>query len=89
MHTVCGVCFGDFCFIFYQPPGDHLAYLITVGTALIIFIVMYFLVYFEYFFWCRLKLFAVVIWICLLAIGYVSVFAAGKTPQLAAWEQVF
>nr|XP_028596022.1 adenylate cyclase type 7 isoform X2 [Podarcis muralis] len=71
-----------------HPPGDHLAYLITVGTALIIFIVMYFLVYFEYFFWCRLKLFAVVIWICLLAIGYVSVFAAGKTPQLAAWEQV-
>ncbi|XP_061450563.1 adenylate cyclase type 7 isoform X1 [Rhineura floridana] len=74
--------------ISWDAPRDHLVYVVTVSTALMIFIVMYVLVYIEYFFWCRLKLFAVVIWICLLAIGYVSIFDKGNTPQLAAWEQV-
>ncbi|XP_066493104.1 adenylate cyclase type 7 [Tiliqua scincoides] len=69
-------------------PLEHLAFIITVSVALVIFIVMYVLAYIEFFFWCRLKLFAAVIWVCLLAIGYVSIFDKGSTPQLAAWEQV-
>ncbi|KAJ6665977.1 hypothetical protein lerEdw1_000881 [Lerista edwardsae] len=69
-------------------PGEHLAFIITVSVALLIFIVMYVLAYIESFFWCRLKLFAVVIWVCLLAIGYVSIFDKRSTSQLAAWEQV-
>lgn len=49
---------------------------------------MYVLVYIEYYFWCQLKLFAVVIWISLLAIGYVSIFDK-ENPKPGAWEQVF
>ncbi|KAF7244686.1 Adenylate cyclase type 7 [Varanus komodoensis] len=66
---------------------EHLTFIITVSSALVVFIIMYILVYIEFFFWCRLKLLAVLIWICLLAIGYVSIFDKGKT-HLAAWEQV-
>uniref|UniRef100_A0A8D0BI78 Adenylate cyclase type 7 n=1 Tax=Salvator merianae TaxID=96440 RepID=A0A8D0BI78_SALMN len=72
----------------WDAPGEHLAFVVTVSTALLIFITMYVLVYVEYYFWCQLKLFAVAIWICLLAIGYVSVFDRGNASQLAAWEQV-
>ncbi|ETE63402.1 Adenylate cyclase type 2, partial [Ophiophagus hannah] len=46
---------------------------------------MYVLVYVEYYFWCQLKLFAVVIWMSLLAIGYVSIF---DNPTPNGWEQV-
>ncbi|XP_053126832.1 adenylate cyclase type 7 isoform X2 [Hemicordylus capensis] len=69
-------------------PHEHLSFIITVSIALGIFIIIFILVYVESFFWCRLKLFAVVIWICLLAIGYVSIFDKGNIPHLAAWEQV-
>ncbi|XP_008113834.1 adenylate cyclase type 7 isoform X1 [Anolis carolinensis] len=72
----------------YNEPRDHLAFVITVSVALMIFIIMYVLVYIEYFFWCQLELFAIVIWICLLAIGYVSIFDKRQTTQLSAWEQV-
>ncbi|XP_042293881.1 adenylate cyclase type 7 isoform X2 [Sceloporus undulatus] len=72
----------------YDEPRDHLAFVITVSIALMIFIIMYVLVYIEYFFWCQLELFAVTIWICLLAIGYVSIFDKRNTSQLSAWEQV-
>ncbi|KAK9392708.1 adenylate cyclase type 7 [Crotalus adamanteus] len=70
-----------------EHAGQHLAFVITVSIALIIFIIMYVLVYVEYYFWCQLKLFAVVIWISLLAIGYVSIFDK-ENPKPAAWEQV-
>ncbi|KAM6430062.1 adenylate cyclase type 7 isoform 2-T2 [Liasis olivaceus] len=70
-----------------DAPDKHLAFAVTVSIALIIFIIMYVLVYIEYYFWCQLKLFAVVIWISLLAIGYVSIFdKENSTP--AGWEQV-
>ncbi|XP_032086650.1 adenylate cyclase type 7 [Thamnophis elegans] len=68
-----------------KNAGEHLAFIVTVSVALIIFIIMYVLVYVEYYFWCQLKLFAGVIWISLLAIGYVSIFDNSKP---AGWEQV-
>ncbi|XP_077166224.1 adenylate cyclase type 7 isoform X1 [Paroedura picta] len=71
-----------------DDPHQHLAFTVTVCTALAIFIIIYVLVYIESFFWCRLKLFAAAIWICLLVLGYVSVFDKGEAPEVAAWEQV-
>ncbi|XP_054856635.1 adenylate cyclase type 7 isoform X3 [Eublepharis macularius] len=69
-------------------PREHLAFIITVCTASVIFMIIYVLVYIESFFWCRLKFFAAVVWICFLVLGYVSVFENGKASQVAAWEQV-
>uniref|UniRef100_A0A8C6XV96 Adenylate cyclase type 7 n=1 Tax=Naja naja TaxID=35670 RepID=A0A8C6XV96_NAJNA len=69
----------------YDVSIQHLAFIVTVSIALIIFIIMYVLVYIEYYFWCQLKLFAVVIWMSLLAIGYVSIF---DNPTPNGWEQV-
>uniref|UniRef100_A0ABM5EUB1 adenylate cyclase n=1 Tax=Pogona vitticeps TaxID=103695 RepID=A0ABM5EUB1_9SAUR len=71
-----------------DDPHNHLPFVIIVSIALVIFIIMYILVYIECFFWCRLKLFAAMIWICLLAIAYVSIFNKGNVHHLAAWEQV-
>ncbi|XP_026569736.1 adenylate cyclase type 7 [Pseudonaja textilis] len=68
-----------------KNTGQRLAFVVTVSIALIIFIIMYILVYVEYYFWCQLKLFAVVIWMSLLAIGYVSIF---DNPTPDGWEQV-
>ncbi|KAG8144108.1 hypothetical protein E2320_001227 [Naja naja] len=68
-----------------KNASQHLAFIVTVSIALIIFIIMYVLVYIEYYFWCQLKLFAVVIWMSLLAIGYVSIF---DNPTPNGWEQV-
>uniref|UniRef100_A0A8C0HIX3 Adenylate cyclase type 7 n=1 Tax=Chelonoidis abingdonii TaxID=106734 RepID=A0A8C0HIX3_CHEAB len=57
-------------------------------TALVIFAVMYLLVCIESLFRRWLKLFGILIWICFLTIGYVSVFGRGATPSFYAWEQV-
>ncbi|XP_032639959.1 adenylate cyclase type 7 isoform X2 [Chelonoidis abingdonii] len=76
-------------FFLYQPvPHHHLAFIITVCTALVIFAVMYLLVCIESLFRRWLKLFGILIWICFLTIGYVSVFGRGATPSFYAWEQV-
>uniref|UniRef100_A0A8C4Y6J2 Adenylate cyclase type 7 n=1 Tax=Gopherus evgoodei TaxID=1825980 RepID=A0A8C4Y6J2_9SAUR len=76
-------------FFLYQPvPHHHLAFIITVCTALVIFAVMYLLVCIESLFRRWLKLFGILIWICFLTIGCVSVFGRGATPSFYAWEQV-
>ncbi|XP_062997175.1 adenylate cyclase type 7 isoform X1 [Elgaria multicarinata webbii] len=72
----------------YDAPRDHLLFVITVSSALVLFIIMYVLVYIESFVCCRLKLFAILIWICLVTVGYVSIFDKGSTAPLAPWEQV-
>uniref|UniRef100_A0A8D0GYW6 Adenylate cyclase type 7 n=1 Tax=Sphenodon punctatus TaxID=8508 RepID=A0A8D0GYW6_SPHPU len=75
-------------FFIKDVARDHLTFIITVCTALVIFAVMYVLVWIESLFWRWLKLFAVLVWICFLAIGYVSVLDKKNTAQLSAWEQV-
>ncbi|XP_039359743.1 adenylate cyclase type 7 [Mauremys reevesii] len=76
-------------FFVYQPESHHhLAFIITVCTALVIFAVMYLLVCIESLFRRWLKLFGILIWICFLTIGYVSVFGRGATSSFYAWEQV-
>ncbi|XP_073163762.1 adenylate cyclase type 7 isoform X2 [Lepidochelys kempii] len=75
-------------FVMHQGPRHHLAFIITVCTALVIFAVMYLLVCIESLFRRWLKLFGILIWICFLTIGYVSVFGRGDSSSVYAWEQV-
>ncbi|NXO48839.1 ADCY7 cyclase, partial [Aramus guarauna] len=64
----------------------HLAFIIAVCTALVIFAVLYLLLCIESLFRRWLTLFGVMIWICFLIVGYVSLFENGNDYQL--WEQV-
>ncbi|NXQ88463.1 ADCY7 cyclase, partial [Nyctibius grandis] len=64
----------------------HLAFIIAVCAALVIFAVMYFLLCIESLFRRWLTLFGVTIWICFLIVGYVSLFEKENDYQL--WEQV-
>ncbi|KAM6324606.1 adenylate cyclase type 7 [Podargus strigoides] len=64
----------------------HLAFIIAVCTALGIFAVMYLLLCIESLFRRWLTLFGVMIWICFLIVGYVSLFE--KKNDYQPWEQV-
>ncbi|XP_028943378.1 adenylate cyclase type 7 [Antrostomus carolinensis] len=64
----------------------HLAFIIAVCAALVIFAVMYLLLCIESLFRRWLTLFGIMIWICFLIIGYVSLFEKENDYQL--WEQV-
>ncbi|XP_048461979.1 adenylate cyclase type 7 isoform X1 [Rhincodon typus] len=63
----------------------HLLFFITLCTALGIFIVIFVLVCIESLFQRWMKIFALVIWVCLLTMGYVFIFAGGA---ISAWDQV-
>ncbi|XP_009883380.1 PREDICTED: adenylate cyclase type 7 [Charadrius vociferus] len=64
----------------------HLAFVIVVCAALVIFAAMYLLLCIESLFRRWLTLFGVMIWICFLIVGYVSLFEKANDYQL--WEQV-
>ncbi|NXY29973.1 ADCY7 cyclase, partial [Pomatorhinus ruficollis] len=65
---------------------SHLAFIIAVCAALAVFAVMYLLLCMESLFRRCLTCFGVMIWICFLTVGYVSLFEKGSDYQL--WEQV-
>ncbi|XP_016156694.1 PREDICTED: adenylate cyclase type 7 isoform X2 [Ficedula albicollis] len=65
---------------------SHLAFIIAVCAALAVFAVMYLLLCMESLFRRWLSLFGVMVWICFLTVGYVSLFEKGSDCQL--WEQV-
>ncbi|NWH99686.1 ADCY7 cyclase, partial [Tichodroma muraria] len=65
---------------------SHLAFTIAVCAALALFAVMYVLLCMESLFRRWLTFFGVMIWICFLTVGYVSLFEKGSDYQL--WEQV-
>ncbi|KAM4767512.1 adenylate cyclase type 7 isoform 1-T6 [Cyanocitta cristata] len=73
-------------FFVTNEAHSHLAFIIAVCAALAIFAVMYFLLCMESLFRRWLTLFGVMIWICFLTVGYVSLFEKGSDYQL--WEQV-
>ncbi|XP_009979807.1 PREDICTED: adenylate cyclase type 7 [Tauraco erythrolophus] len=73
-------------FFVIDEASDHLAFIIAVCTALVIFTVMYLLLCIESLFRRWLTLFGVMIWICFLIVGYVSLFEKENDYQL--WEQV-
>uniref|UniRef100_A0A8I3W2L1 Adenylate cyclase type 2 n=1 Tax=Callithrix jacchus TaxID=9483 RepID=A0A8I3W2L1_CALJA len=64
---------------------DHVAFLITVPTALAIFFAIFILVCIESVFKKLLRLFSLVIWICLVAMGYLFM-CFGDT--VSPWDQV-
>ncbi|NXD21818.1 ADCY7 cyclase, partial [Spelaeornis formosus] len=65
---------------------SHLAFLLVVCAALAVFAVTYLLLCMGSLFRRWLTFFGVMIWICFLAVGYVSLFEKGSDYQL--WEQV-
>lgn len=73
--------------IFFSPQEveDHVAFLITVPTALAIFFAIFILVCIESVFKKLLRLFSLVIWICLVAMGYLFMCFGGT---VSPWDQV-
>ncbi|XP_062477054.1 adenylate cyclase type 7 isoform X1 [Pezoporus occidentalis] len=69
-----------------EEAHNHLAFIIAVCAALVIFAVMYLLLCIESLFRRWLMLFGVMIWVCFLIVGYVSLFERENDYQL--WEQV-
>ncbi|ELK31260.1 Adenylate cyclase type 2 [Myotis davidii] len=63
---------------------DHVAFLITVPTALAIFFAIFILACIESVFKKLLRLFSVVIWICLVAMGYLFMCFGGT---VSPWDQ--
>eukprot|EP00079_Xenopus_tropicalis_P034624 XP_017948395.1 PREDICTED: adenylate cyclase type 7 isoform X3 [Xenopus tropicalis] len=72
-------------FTFSQEPFRHLAFIITVFVALVVFCALYILVYTESFVQKWLRVFSLVIYICLLTIGYVLTY---DSSVVHAWDQL-
>ncbi|XP_023378995.1 adenylate cyclase type 2-like isoform X2 [Pteropus vampyrus] len=64
---------------------DHVAFLITVPTALAIFFAIFILVCIESVFKKLLRLFSVVIWLCLVAMAHLFMCFGGT---VSPWDQV-
>ncbi|XP_004698478.2 adenylate cyclase type 2, partial [Echinops telfairi] len=64
---------------------DHVAFLITVPTALAIFFAIFILVCIESMFKKLLRLFSLVVWMCLVAMGYLFMCFGGT---VSPWDQV-
>ncbi|XP_061675568.1 adenylate cyclase type 2 isoform X2 [Syngnathoides biaculeatus] len=64
---------------------DHVAFVITVPTALAIFLAVFVLVCIESIFKKLLRVFSLVIWACLVAMGYLFMFSGGI---VCPWDQV-
>ncbi|RXM31487.1 hypothetical protein EOD39_6928 [Acipenser ruthenus] len=64
---------------------DHVAFVITVPTALAIFLTIFVLVCIESVFKKLLHIFSLVIWACLVAMGYLFMFFGGI---ICPWDQV-
>uniref|UniRef100_A0A8C5G768 adenylate cyclase n=2 Tax=Gouania willdenowi TaxID=441366 RepID=A0A8C5G768_GOUWI len=65
--------------------ADHVAFVITVPTALAIFLAVFVLVCIESIFKKLLRVFSLVIWACLVAMGYLFMFSGGI---ICPWDQV-
>lgn len=74
-----------FCAISSQNVEDHVAFVITVPTALAIFLAVFILVCIESIFKKLLRVFSLVIWACLVAMGYLFMFSGGI---ICPWDQV-
>lgn len=73
-----------FCLSF-QEIEDHVAFLITVPTALAIFFAIFILVCIEPVFKKLLRVFSLVVWVCLVAMGYLFMCFGGI---ISPWDQV-
>uniref|UniRef100_A0A8C5E8G0 Adenylate cyclase type 2 n=1 Tax=Gouania willdenowi TaxID=441366 RepID=A0A8C5E8G0_GOUWI len=68
-----------------QNTEDHLTFLIAVPTALFLFLSIFILVCIESVFKRMLRLFSLLIWACLVTLGYLFMFSGGR---LNPWDQV-
>ncbi|KAK1880386.1 Adenylate cyclase type 2, partial [Dissostichus eleginoides] len=68
-----------------QKTEDHLTFLITVPAALFLFLSIFILVCIESVFKRMLRLFSILIWACLVTMGYLFMFSGGI---LSPWDQV-
>ncbi|XP_044125940.1 adenylate cyclase type 7 isoform X1 [Bufo gargarizans] len=68
-----------------KDPSKHLAFIIVVFVALVIFGTLYVLVYTESFVRKWLQVFSLVIYTCLLTIGYVLIY---DPNNVQTWDQV-
>lgn len=68
-----------------NDPSKHLAFIIAVFVALVIFCALYVLVYTELFVRKWLQVFSMVIYTCLLTIGYVLIY---DPNNVQTWDQV-
>uniref|UniRef100_A0A7N8Y9R8 Adenylate cyclase type 2 n=1 Tax=Mastacembelus armatus TaxID=205130 RepID=A0A7N8Y9R8_9TELE len=75
------------CVILYRYPyeEDHLTFLIAVPAALFLFLSIFILVCIESVFKRMLRLFSLLIWACLVTMGYLFMFSGGI---LSPWDQV-
>ncbi|XP_074843960.1 adenylate cyclase type 2 [Carettochelys insculpta] len=64
---------------------DHVAFLITIPTALAIFFAIFILVCIESVFKKLLRIFSLVVWVCLVAMGYLFMCFGGI---ICPWDQV-
>lgn len=71
--------------VHFQNIEDHVAFVITVPTALAIFLAVFVLVCIESIFKKLLRVFSLVIWGCLVAMGYLFMFSGGI---ICPWDQV-
>lgn len=74
-----------FIFLCFQEIEDHVAFLITVPTALAIFLAIFILVCIEPVFKKLLRVFSLVVWVCLVAMGYLFMCFGGI---ICPWDQV-
>uniref|UniRef100_A0A8C6XYS7 Adenylate cyclase type 4 n=1 Tax=Naja naja TaxID=35670 RepID=A0A8C6XYS7_NAJNA len=68
-----------------RETEDHVAFLITVSTALAIFFAIFILACVEPLFKKFLRVFSVVVWVCLVAMGYLFMWFGGI---ICPWDQV-
>uniref|UniRef100_A0A8D0CBM4 Adenylate cyclase type 4 n=1 Tax=Salvator merianae TaxID=96440 RepID=A0A8D0CBM4_SALMN len=71
--------------IFLHETEDHVAFLITVPTALAIFFAIFILACIEPLFKKFLRVFSLVVWVCLVAMGYLFMWFGGI---ICPWDQV-
>uniref|UniRef100_A0A8C7YKR7 Adenylate cyclase type 2 n=1 Tax=Oryzias sinensis TaxID=183150 RepID=A0A8C7YKR7_9TELE len=64
---------------------DHLVFLIAVPTALFLFLSIFIFVCIESVFKRMLRLFSLLMWACLVTMGYLFMFSGGR---LSPWDQV-
>ncbi|XP_060109757.1 adenylate cyclase type 2 [Heteronotia binoei] len=75
--------------VFFVASGleteDHMAFLITVPTALAIFSAIFILACIEPLFKKLLRVFSLVVWVCLVAMGYLFMWFGGI---ICPWDQI-
>lgn len=71
--------------MFPQDMEHHMAFIMTVPTTLAIFLAIFILVCIESVFKKLLRLFSLLIWGCLVAMGYLFMFFGGI---ICPWDQV-